>query len=134
MPQAEALDAALTAAQMPLDAVLDIDVPEEIVVRRLSGRRVCRTCGAIYHVENKPPKVEGVCDLDQGEVYQRDDDREEAIRQRLQVYAQATAPLTAYYREKACCAPSMAPAPRKRCSSRPAKPSTPDTSRTVIRE
>ena len=68
VPQAEALDAFLQAQQMPLDAVLDIEVPEEVVVRRLSGRRVCRTCGAIYHVDNKPPKQEGICDLDQGEL------------------------------------------------------------------
>jgi len=100
VPQAEALGAALKDAGTPLDAVLDIDVPEDVVVRRLSGRRVCRTCGAIYHVENKPPKKEGVCDLDGGEVYQRDDDREEAIRNRLSVYARATAPLTSYYKEQ----------------------------------
>lgn len=100
VPQAEALDAFLREHQMPLDAVLDIEVPEETVVRRLSGRRVCRTCGAIYHVENKPPKREGVCDLDQGELYQRDDDQPEAIRRRLRVYQEATAPLAAYYREQ----------------------------------
>ncbi|NLC58169.1 MAG: adenylate kinase [Armatimonadetes bacterium] len=100
VPQAEALDAFLQAQQMPLDAVLDIEVPEEVVVRRLSGRRVCRTCGAIYHVDNKPPKQEGICDLDQGELYQREDDQPEAIRRRLRVYAEATAPLADYYRQQ----------------------------------
>ncbi len=99
-PQAEALDTVLTEAGTPLSTVLDIDVPEEAVVRRLSGRRVCRACGAIYHVDNMPTKQEGVCDKCGGEVYQRDDDQAEAIRRRLRVYAEATAPLTAYYQAK----------------------------------
>lgn len=98
VPQAGALDASLRARGTPLDAVLDIEAPEDLLIRRLSGRRVCRACGAIYHVENKPPKVAGVCDVDGGPVYQRDDDQPEAIRRRLRVYAEATAPLTAYYR------------------------------------
>lgn len=100
VPQAEALDATLQEMNAPIDSVLDIVVPEETVVRRLSGRRICRTCGAIYHVDNKPPKQPGVCDVDGGELYQRDDDKEEAIRRRLKVYAEATAPLTAYYQQK----------------------------------
>lgn len=100
VPQAEALDAFLQERGTPLSAVLDIEVPEEIVVRRLSGRRVCRTCGAIYHLEHQPPKVESRCDHDGGELYQRDDDQPEAIRHRLRVYAEATAPLTAYYRAR----------------------------------
>ncbi|HOJ20548.1 MAG TPA: adenylate kinase [Armatimonadota bacterium] len=100
VPQAEALDKVLEESNQPLDAVLDIVVPEETVVRRLSGRRVCRQCGAIYHIDNMPTKQEGVCDKCGGEVYQRDDDQPEAIRQRLKVYAEATAPLTDYYRTK----------------------------------
>lgn len=100
VPQAEALDATLQEMSAPIDNVLDIVVPEETVVRRLSGRRICRSCGAIYHVDNKPSKKPGVCDVDGGELYQRDDDREEAIRRRLKVYAEATAPLTAYYQQK----------------------------------
>ncbi|HHX40386.1 MAG TPA: adenylate kinase [Armatimonadetes bacterium] len=99
-PQAEALDRVLEESSRPLDAVLDIVVPEETVVRRLSGRRVCRGCGAIYHVDTMPTKQEGVCDKCGGEVYQRDDDQPEAIRHRLRVYAEATAPLTDYYRTK----------------------------------
>ncbi len=100
VPQAEALDKVLEESNQPLDAVLDIVVPEETVVRRLSGRRVCRQCGAIYHIDNMPTKQEGVCDKCGGEVYERDDDQPEAIRQRLKVYAEATAPLTDYYRTK----------------------------------
>ena len=97
-PQAEALDALLRQCGTPLDAVLDIEVPEEVVVRRLSGRRVCRQCSAIYHIENRPPSEPGVCDVCGGELYQRDDDQPEAIRRRLRVYEEATAPLTGYYR------------------------------------
>jgi adenylate kinase len=70
------------------------------VVRRLSGRRVCRSCGAIYHVENMPPKRENVCDACGGELYTRDDDKIEAIRNRLEVYRRQTEPLIAYYRER----------------------------------
>lgn len=99
-PQAEALDKALQESGRPLEAVLDIVVPEETVIRRLSGRRVCRGCGAIYHVDTMPVQQEGVCDKCEGEVYQRDDDQAEAIRHRLQVYSQATAPLTEYFRAK----------------------------------
>jgi adenylate kinase len=69
-------------------------------VRRLSGRRVCRSCGAIYHVDNVPPKVENVCDRCGGELFVRDDDKIDAIRKRLDVYRKQTEPLIAYYRER----------------------------------
>jgi len=83
-----------------IDAVVNFQVSDEIVVRRLSGRRVCRSCGAIYHVENMPPKVEGRCDRCGGELYTRDDDKIDAIRNRLRVYKEQTEPLIRYYREK----------------------------------
>jgi adenylate kinase len=79
-----------------LDAAVDIDVPTDVVLRRLSGRRVCRTCGATYHVE-KPPKVEWLCDRDGGDVVQREDDKPEAIGRRLELYEQETGPLLDFY-------------------------------------
>jgi len=100
VPQAEALDRVLEESSRPLDAVLDIVVPEETVVRRRSGRRVCRGGGASYPGDTMPTKQEGVCDKCGGEVYQRDDYQLEAIRKRLKVYAEATAPLSDYYRTK----------------------------------
>jgi adenylate kinase len=79
-----------------LDAAVDIDVPTDVVLRRLSGRRVCRTCGATYHVE-KPPKVDWLCDRDGGDVVQREDDKPEAIGRRLELYEQETGPLLDFY-------------------------------------
>jgi adenylate kinase len=83
-----------------IDAVINFQVSDDLVIRRLSGRRVCRTCAAIYHVENMPPKVEGRCDRCGGELYTRDDDMIEAISNRLRVYKEQTEPLIRYYREK----------------------------------
>jgi len=97
--QAAALDAAL-AETGGLDAVVFVNAPDAVLVRRLSGRRTCRSCGAIFHVDTLRPKVEGVCDRCGGELYQREDDQEETIRQRLHVYQQQTAPLIDYYRDK----------------------------------
>lgn len=96
--QAEALEAMLKTHGIPLDHVISLDVPREELVRRLSGRRTCRACGTMYHVLFDPPRRDGVCDRCGGELYQRDDDREETIRARLEVYDRATAPLTAFYR------------------------------------
>jgi adenylate kinase len=79
-----------------LDAAADIDVPTDVVLRRLSGRRVCRTCGATYHVD-KPPKVDWLCDRDGGNVVQREDDKPEAIGRRLELYEQETGPLLDFY-------------------------------------
>lgn len=98
VPQAEALGEILAGAGQDLDAVLNIDVPEEKLVARLTGRRVCRQCGANYHVEYNPPRVPGVCDRCGGELYQRSDDTEETVRRRLEVYRQQMAPLLSYYR------------------------------------
>jgi adenylate kinase len=98
--QADALAAMLAGAGRRLTSVLLIDVPDEEVVRRLAGRRVCLKNGHVYHVELDPPKREGVCDQDGSRLIQRDDDSEETIRRRLEVYARQTAPLIDYY-EKA---------------------------------
>jgi adenylate kinase len=97
--QAEALDAALSERERELSAVLLIDVPEEDLVRRISGRRVCEN-GHVYHVEHNPPKQDGVCDVDGTELSQRDDDREETVRKRLDVYREQTAPLIDYYDDR----------------------------------
>lgn len=77
-----------------------ITLDDEEAMRRITGRRVCRTCGAVYHVEFNPPKVEGICDLDGGELYQRDDDKPETVRNRLYVYYKQTSPLVGYYYAK----------------------------------
>jgi len=98
--QAEALGRMLQEMGLKLDAVLNIDVPEEKLVARLTGRRVCRQCGANYHLEFNPPRRPGVCDRCGGELYHRSDDTEATVRSRLEVYRRQTAPLLAYYRER----------------------------------
>jgi adenylate kinase len=95
--QADALAATLADSDRRLTAALLIDVPDQEVVRRLAGRRVCLKSGHVYHVEFDPPKREDVCDQDGSRLIQRDDDREETIRRRLEVYARQTAPLIEYY-------------------------------------
>ncbi len=96
--QAERLDAFLENNGRKLDAVIDLEVDEEELIRRLTGRRICRNCQASYHIINMPPKREGVCDICGGELYQRDDDTEETARNRIRVYNEQTLPLTGYYR------------------------------------
>ena len=98
--QAEALDPILDDINKKLDAVVNVDVSANELIRRLSGRRTCRACGATYHVKSNPPKVEGVCDLCGGELYQRADDTEAAIKHRIEVYQKQTQPLIDYYRKK----------------------------------
>jgi adenylate kinase len=95
--QADALAATLAESDRRLTGVLLIDVPDTEVIRRLAGRRVCAKGGHVYHVEFDPPKREGVCDQDGSRLIQREDDREETIRRRLDVYARQTAPLIDYY-------------------------------------
>lgn len=95
--QADALAATLADSGRRLTAALLIDVPDEEVVRRLAGRRVCLKSGHVYHMEFDPPKREDVCDQDGSRLIQRDDDKEETIRRRLEVYARQTAPLIDYY-------------------------------------
>ena len=97
--QAEALDQALKKVDRRLTAALLIDVPEDDIVRRLSGRRVCPN-GHTYHLEHNPPKNDEVCDVDGEPLSQREDDREETVRKRLDVYAKQTAPLIDYYDER----------------------------------
>ena len=98
--QAEALDEMLKDFGTRLDGVIDIDVPEEKLVERLTGRRVCRSCGVSYHMLYNPPAQPDVCDKCGGELYQRSDDTEETVKSRLAVYASKTAPLLEYYKEK----------------------------------
>ncbi len=96
VPQAEALD----ANGVKLDAVLNLEVDDAAVVKRLSGRRVCEVCGASYHVDNHPPKVDGVCDLDGGKLVIRTDDAPETVQARLDTYHAQTEPLIGFYRAK----------------------------------
>ncbi len=98
LKQAEALDEALARQGKSIDKVVYIKVSEAEVLKRLSGRRVCRVCQAPYHLTDSPPKVEGRCDQCGGELYQRPDDTEESIKKRLEVYSNETAPLIDYYR------------------------------------
>ena len=98
--QAEAFDEMLKKNSLNLDKVLLIDVPEEEIVERLTGRRVCPNCGAVYHIKNNPPKQEGICDKCGSKLIQRDDDTEEVVRNRLEVYKKSTMPLVEYYEKQ----------------------------------
>jgi adenylate kinase len=101
VPQAEALDVITKEINMPVDAVINIKTTPEVVVERLSGRRTCRDCQTVYHVLYSAPKMQGKCDRCEGELYQRDDDKEETIRKRLEVYEKQTFPLLEYYKTSA---------------------------------
>ena len=98
--QARDLDEVLKCEEETIDLVVYFETSQETIIDRLSGRRVCRQCGANYHLRNIPSKKEGRCDLCAGELYQREDDQEETVRKRLQVYHQETAPLIEYYRSQ----------------------------------
>ena len=101
VPQAQTLDDVLRdSADAEIDVVLELVVDDDEVIRRLSGRRTCRTCNHIWHVDFDPPEVEGVCDRDQGELYQREDDKAETVGNRLSVYAEQTSPLVSFYAER----------------------------------
>ncbi|HPC61130.1 MAG TPA: adenylate kinase [Verrucomicrobiota bacterium] len=100
VPQAEALERMLAKEKIGLDAVLSYELPLERVVARLSGRRTCPGCKAVFHVQARPPKVEGVCDHCGGKLYQREDDRPESIRVRMEAYEKSTAPLADFYRQR----------------------------------
>lgn len=97
IPQAEALDKALTELRQKVDYAIDVDVPDENIVRRMGGRRACVGCGATYHLEYAPTKVEGVCDVCGKELILRDDDKPETVKKRLGVYHEQTQPLIDYY-------------------------------------
>ncbi len=98
IPQAKSLDEILTKMGRGLNRVLSVKVPKDVIIQRLAGRRTCRSCGALSHKVFNPPKKEGVCDRCGGELFQRDDDREETVAHRLSVYETQTAPLVDYYR------------------------------------
>ncbi|HEX6934299.1 MAG TPA: adenylate kinase [Streptosporangiaceae bacterium] len=100
VPQAETLKKMLADWGLRLDLVLELVVDHDEVIRRLSGRRTCRKCGRVWHVAFDPPSVSGKCDECGGELFQRDDDREETIRHRLEVYEQQTQPLISYYADE----------------------------------
>jgi adenylate kinase len=99
IPQAEALDKVLSESGFKIDRVISIEVEDEEIIKRISGRRVCENCRAMYHIIYDPPKNIGYCDKCSGKLYQRDDDTEEVVRKRLQVYRNQTEPLKDYYRK-----------------------------------
>jgi adenylate kinase len=98
--QAEVLDAMLAEQGVAIDVVLELVVDDDEVVRRLSGRRTCRRCGHVWHLDFDPPTTDGICDRCGGELFQRDDDSEDTIRHRLEVYADQTSPLIGYYGDR----------------------------------
>lgn len=100
VPQAEALEGLLTRYEMKIGKAAFLEVPRKDLLKRLSGRRVCVSCGAVYHVETKPSRVEGVCDVCGGQVVQRKDDQEDVISTRLEAYDKSTSPLKDYYSSK----------------------------------
>jgi len=100
LTQAKALDEMLDDMRGKLDVVLELVVDDDEVVRRLSGRRTCRVCGRVWHADFDPPTREGTCDQCGGDLFQRDDDREETVRHRLEVYAEQTSPLIDFYADK----------------------------------
>ncbi|HHV26616.1 MAG TPA: adenylate kinase [Tissierellia bacterium] len=98
--QAEALDDELTKMELKLDHVINIDVESDELIKRAVGRRICKNCGATYHIEFNPPKKEEECDVCGGELYQRDDDTEKTVANRIEVYLKETKPLVDYYTKK----------------------------------
>ena len=100
IPQAEALDAALAAINDKVDYAINVEVPDENIINRMSGRRACVACGATYHIVHIPTKVEGVCDKCGAELILRDDDKPETVKNRLNVYHEQTQPLIDYYTAK----------------------------------
>jgi adenylate kinase len=100
LEQAKSLDDALKKLSRTITAALLIEVPDETIVRRLSGRRTCKKEGHVYHVDTNPPKHEGVCDIDGSKLIQRDDDKPETVEKRLRVYHENTEPLVDYYQEQ----------------------------------
>ena len=100
IPQAEVLDSELTKLGDHIDYAINVDVPDENIVKRMSGRRACLTCGATYHIEHVPTKKEGICDVCGSELVLRDDDKPETVKNRLNVYHEQTQPLIDFYTEK----------------------------------
>ncbi len=100
IPQAEVLDEALNKINDKIDYAVNVDVPDDNIVKRMSGRRACLKCGATFHMEHIPPKQEGICDSCGGELVLRDDDKQETVQNRLKVYHDQTQPLIDYYMKK----------------------------------
>ena len=100
IPQAEVLDRALYEIGDKIDYAINVDVPDENIIRRMGGRRACLSCGATFHVEHIPPKQEGICDTCGKELVLRDDDKPETVKNRLEVYHKQTQPLIDFYQEK----------------------------------
>lgn len=100
IPQAEALDAALEKMGQKIDYAIDVDVPDENIINRMSGRRACLNCGATYHIVSIPPKKEGICDVCGSDLVCREDDQPETVTNRLKVYHEQTQPLIEYYKAK----------------------------------
>lgn len=100
IPQAQALKTLLAKLGEKLDCALELDVAREVIIDRLTTRRTCTNCGEIYNIKSKPPRVEGVCDVCGSDIVQRDDETEEAIENRLQIYNEQTAPLVEFYRNE----------------------------------
>lgn len=98
--QAEALEEITAKLNRKMDYVIHIDVPKENLLVRLTGRRVCESCGATYHVENNPPRTTGICDRDGGKLIQRKDDTSDTVQKRLKVYQEQTQPLLDFYKDK----------------------------------
>ncbi len=100
IPQAQALEDALARSSEGIDFAIDVEVPDEAIVRRMSGRRACPVCGATYHVEHVPPREPGICDVCGNQLVLRDDDKPETVQKRLSVYHGQTAPLLEFYRSR----------------------------------
>ena len=100
IPQAEVLDAELSKMGEKIDYAIDVEVPDENIIRRMSGRRACVNCGATYHIVHIPPKKEGICDACGSELILRDDDKEETVKNRLEIYHTQTQPLIDFYNNK----------------------------------
>ena len=98
--QAESFDKFLDKHNWKVDIVINVEADDELIVKRLSGRRVCPTCGRTYHLESNPPKVDGICDLDQTPLIQREDDKPETVLRRLEIYHEETKPVIDYYKKQ----------------------------------
>lgn len=100
IPQAEALKEALAKKDEKIDLALDVEASDELIIKRMAGRRTCPTCGAIYHIVTLPPKTEGICDRCGADLIQRKDDNEETVKNRLKIYHEVTEPLISYYKKE----------------------------------
>lgn len=100
IPQAEALKEALAKKDEKIDLALDVEASDELIIKRMAGRRTCPACGAIYHIVSLPPKTEGICDRCGADLIQRKDDNEETVKNRLKIYHEVTEPLISYYKKE----------------------------------